>query len=361
MISTVSEYITDKLIKNCITFGFFLAGVLFGLLLILVIYLIFVRLKAKKPALSKEYESIELENDEIIKKAKEKLYSLDTKKGIANYLFEALQITVDSILEIAKEYTDGKKTISLSWTFNGKLPDVNICFDVDFAVEDFLIFVENSTDVVENTVLTVTDKYNVLVNSFLKFIGLGRSVRDITVKDVILFINGKAQKKEQKLIKAVEKKEKQKEKERKKREEQKKKLENKQVSKNKFIEFFTPKQKKNKKNLPNGKKQKNEPSIDSVDKKNKSISDNKFANIFKIKKKEESTSEQDKDKTVKISTFYKPINKVALEVFEILIEGFCVEARKLYGRGYSEHDVEEVVQKAEELLCEPHTSEGGDE
>lgn len=364
MILTVSEYITDKLIKNCIAFGFFMAGVLFGLALILVIYQIFVHLKAKKPTLCTEYKEIDPERDTVILKAKDKLYSLDTKISIEKFLFESTQITVDAIRDIAKEYTGGRKTITLNWCLNNKFPDLDLCFDTDFSVEDFLIFVENTTDVVEDTILTVTDKYSILVNSFLKFIGLGKSVREITVRDLILYLNEKAQKKEQKLLKAVEKKEKQEEKARQKEEERKKKLENKKNEKkeNKFLDFFKPKQDKKKPLIKTHKREETKSQKRKDDKNKNEVKENKLANIFKIKKKEKNEiDETDISENTKISAFYKPLNKVIIEVVDILLVGLCVEARKLYGRGYTAVEVEEVVQNAEALLCESHSDEGGNE
>lgn len=377
MILSVSEYVTDKLIKNCIAFGFFMAGVLLGIALILIIYQIFVHLKAKNPTLCTEYKEIDPENDPVIIKAKEKIYSLDTKISIEKFLFSSTQITVDAIRDIAKEYTGGKKSISLTWTLNNSSTDLDLTFDTDFSVEDFLIFIENTTDVIEDTILSVTDKYSILVNSFLKFIGLGKSVREITVKDIILYLNEKAQKKEQKLLKAVEKKEKQDEKARLKEDKKKKSLEDKKKAKkdnegkkaNKFLELFKPKQ-NTKKSSNKGTKNKVKPvkkvnnnKIEKKDNKTeKEEKENKLANIFKIKRKEKSEVEDVAlgDNT-KISAFYKPLNKVIIEAVEILLVGLCVEARKLYGRGYTTSEVEDVVKTAEALLCEPHSSEGGNE
>lgn len=370
MISSVSEYVTDKLIKNCIAFGFFMAGVLLGIALILIIYQIFVHLKAKKPTLCTEYEEIDPENDPVIIKAKEKIYSLDTKISIEKFLFSSTQITVDAIRDIAKEYTGGKKSISLSWTLNNSSPDLDLTFDTDFSVEDFLIFIENTTDVIEDTILSVTDKYSILVNSFLKFVGLGKAVREITVKDVILYLNEKAQKKEQKLLKAVEKKEKQDEKVRLKEDKKKKSLENKKKAnkENKFLELFKPKQntKKSSNKISKNKykpvKRINHSKLEKKDNKpEKEEKENKLANIFKIKRKEQSEEDIALGDNTKISAFYKPLNKVIIEAIEILLVGLCVEARKLYGRGYTTSEVEYVVKNAEALLCEPHSSEGGNE
>lgn len=366
MISTVSEYITDKLIKNCIAFGFFLLGVVFGLALILAIYQIFAHLKAKTPTLLKDYEEIDPEEDEIIKNLKEKLRSLDTKISIEKFLFESVRLTSNAISEIAKEYTGGRKSIILNLGFGESREDLELTFDTDFSVDDFLIFVENTADVVENTVLTVTDKYNILVNSFLKFIGLGKSVREITVKDVILYLNVKAQRKEQKLLKAVEKKEKQEEKAKQKAEQKKKKLENKSNTQkeNKFLDLFRPKQKKEEKSLPAWRKTKEKNGKEAkAENRDKEPMRNKLSAILKLKKKEKSDiADVDIGEVTKISAFYKPINKVILEVVNILSVGLCVEARKLYGRGYTASEIEEVIESAETLFLEPNSNEeGGDE
>lgn len=366
MILAISEYVTNKLIKNCITFGFFLLGVLLGIALILLIYQIFVKLKAKKTVLKTEYREINPKDDPIIIQAKEKLHSLDTKNSIEKFLIDSTQIGIDSIKEIAKEYTGGKKYVTLTSGLSEKYPNFDLTFDTDFAVEDFLFFIENTTDVIENTVLSVTDKYSILINSFFKFIGLGKTIRDITVKDVILYLNLKAQKKEQKLIKAIEKKEKQEQKAR-------NRLNKKQNIDNKFIEFFkklqpekpiTKKEKENKKLFKQNK-----------DAKKKNNTENKFLNLFKIKKKESDPEvkvkkENKKDKEIeiiekvdqpKLSSFYKPLNKVIIEVADILLVGVLAEARKLYGRGYTYKEVRETLKNAEALLSENNSDEGGNE
>lgn len=364
MILTVSEYVTDKLIKNCIAFGFFLLGVVFGLALILAIYQIFAHLKAKKPNLLKAYEDIDPEEDEAIKNLKEKLYSLDTKISIEKFLFESVKLTSFAISEIAKEYTGGKKSIILNLGLGEKHDDLELSFDTDFSVDDFLIFVENTSDVVENTILSVTDKYNILVSSFLKFIGLGKSVREVTAKDVILYLNEKAQRKEQKLLKAVEKKEKQEEKAKQKAEKKKKKLENKKPTskiESKFIELFRPKQKKEEKALPSWRKTREITEGKAKEKHDeKEQKENKLASMLKWKKKEKNElANVEIGEVTKISAFYKPINKVILEVVSILSVGLCVEARKLYGRGYTAKEVEEVIESAETLFLAPNSGEEG--
>lgn len=366
MILTVSEYVTDKLIKNCIAFGFFLLGVVFGLALILAIYQIFAHLKAKSPKLLKTYEEIASEEDEAIKNLKEKLRSLDTKISIEKFLFESINLTSETISEIAREYTGGKKSVVLSFGLGEKQDDLELSFDLDFSIDDFLIFVENVSDVVENTVLSVTDKYSILVSSFLKFIGLGKSVREITAKDVILYLNEKAQRKEQKLLKAVEKKEKKEEKAKQKADQKKKKLESKKTAQkeNKFLELFRPKQKKEETPLPAWRKTREKREEKGREKKEaKERTSSKLASILKLKKKEKNElASVEIGEQTKISAFYKPINKVILEVVNTLAVGLCVEARKLYGRGYSESEVEEVIESAETLFLEPNSvNEGGDE
>lgn len=334
------EYVKDALTKNAIAFGFFLAGAVLGVALIMLVYFIYTRLKAKPPKLKKNYEYISAENDEVVIEAKQKLYSLDTKVSIDTYVVKSAEILIEAIKKVASEYTDGKKFLSIDFLSNPKYPDLDLSFDADFVVEDFLIFISEVSKVAENTVLTVTDKYSVLVNSFLRFTGLGQSVRTITVKDVVLYLNQKAEKSQKKLEKAVEKKTVEEEKKRIKflRKEEEK---NRKLISSRLKERLKDKEKpkdikalfraKNKDELTDKEKRKLQ-KLEDKERKKLEAEKRKEERRQKKNEKEHSEIEVAENKT---SSFNKPINKVITEVMEELISGVCVEARKLYGRGYT--------------------------
>lgn len=334
------EYVKDALTKNAIAFGFFLAGAVLGVALIMLVYFIYTRLKAKPPKLKKNYEYISSDGDPVVLEAKQKLYSLETKVSIDSYVVQSVEILIEAIKKIACEYTDGKKYLSIDFISNPKYPDLDLSFDADFVVEDFLIFIQEVSKVAENTVLTVTDKYSVLVNSFLRFTGLGQSVRTVTVKDVVLYLNQKAEKSQKKLEKAVEKKTVEDEKKRikflRKEEEKNKKL----------IESRLKERLKNKEKPKDIKalfRAKNKDELtDKEKRKLQKLEDKERKKLEAEKRKEErrqKKTEKEQTEVVsgdnKTSAFNKPINKVITEITEELISGVCAEARKLYGRGYA--------------------------
>lgn len=336
------EYVKNTLVKNAIAFGFFLAGVVLGVALIMLVYFIYTKLKAKPPKLKKNYEYIEENEDAVVAEAKRKLYALDVKVPIDSYVVRAAGILLEAIKEIASDYTEGKKFLSIDFLNNEKYSDLDLSFDADFVMEDFLIFVQEVSKVVENTVLTVTDKYSVLVNSFLRLTGLGQSIREITVKDVVLYLNQKADKSQKKLEKAVEKK---------KADDEKRRLKvlRKENEKLKKIVESRVKDKTKEKN-ENQKKdvwsifrpKKKEDLTERERKKLEKLESKERKKIESEKKKEEKRRQKEDKKNqvdsvssdAKLSAFNKPINKVITEVVEELIVGVCVEARKLYGRGY---------------------------
>lgn len=347
----ISDYVTDKLINNCVNFGILLLGVLFGVGVVVLAYKIFANLKAKPPKLNKKYREIPLGSDQNIKSALDKLHSLDIKSGIDIYIINSSKILVDEIKAIACEYTGGKKYVSLNISLDDNSPSIALDFDADFEVEDFLVFLQEIIGVIENTILTVTDKYYVLVNSFLRFIGLGTSIRDITLKDLILFLNQKAVKKDKKLTKVIERQDKKEERKQErllrhnqreaiKQDKRRELAKNKKNADNKFLALFAPKNNKNK-NQDNNKFLDLFKPRKKENNKGNSKDDNSTKDLRPKRKKDEENSAVNKE-DVKLSAFYKPINKIITEVMEILIVGVYQETRKLYGRGYAQRDSDNV-------------------
>lgn len=310
-----SDYVKDALLDNLIVFGFFIAGVILGLCLILLIYHIYTKLKAKPPKLNKAYQLIAESDDPIILEAKKALYELDAKTGVDTYISGVGDILAKYVRKIAEEYTGGKKLIALELPEKKGMDAYELLVDADFAIEDFLIFIQQILKVAENTILTVTDKYQVLVGSFLIFIGLPANLREITVKDIVIYLNQKADKDEKKLEKAIDKK---------KLNDEKLRLK---------AERKTEKEsKKEKKGLGILSKYKDKDRVE----KERSKQEKKALKEEKKRIKAEENGENKKNAldVIKKNAFNKPINKVITEISEILIVGVLSEARRLYGRGY---------------------------
>lgn len=310
-----SDYVKDTLLKNLIVFGFFIAGVVLGLCLILIVYHIYTKLKAKPPKLNKAYQCISASDDPIILEAKDDLHALDTKTGIDVYISGVGDILARYTRKIAEEYTGNKKMIALELPEKKGKEGYELLIDADFSIEDFLIFIQQILTVAENTILTVTDKYQVLVSSFLLFIGLPSNLRDITVKDIVIYLNQKADKDEKKLEKAMDKK---------KINDEKLRLKAERKAENES--------KKNKKGFGLLSKYKDKDRVEKerLKQEKKALKEEKK----RIKKEELGDNKKNALDIIKRNAFNKPINKVITEIAEILIVGVLSEARKLYGRGY---------------------------
>lgn len=310
-----SDYVKDTLLKNLIVFGFFMAGVILGLCLVLLVYCIYTKLKAKPPKLNKSYQLISATDDPVILEAKDALHALDTKTGIDVYISGVGDILARYTRKIAEEYTSNKKLIALELPERKGKEGYELLIDADFSIEDFLIFIQQILKVAENTVLTVTDKYQVLVSSFLLFIGLPSNLREITVKDIVIYLNQKADKDEKKLEKAMDKKKENDEKLRLKAE---RKAEN--------------ESKKNKKGFGLLSKYKDKDRVEKerLKQDKKALKEEKK----RIKAEESGDNKKNALDVIKRNAFNKPINKVITEIADILIVGVLSEARKLYGRGY---------------------------
>lgn len=315
MMIICSDYVKDTLLDNLIVFGFFIVGVFLGLCLVLLIYHIYTKLKAKPPKLNKTYRLISESEDPVILEAKEALHELDTKTGIDTYILGVGDILAKYIRKIAEEYTGGKKLIALELPAKKGMDAYELLIDADFAIEDLLIFIQKILTVAENTVLTVTDKYRVLVDSFLIFIGLPANLREITVKDIVIYLNQKADKDEKKLEKAIDKKKVNDEKLRLKTERKAEK-----------------ESKKEKKGLGllSKYKDKNHVEKERLKQEKKALKEEKK----RIKTEENCENKKNAFDVIKRNAFNKPINKVITEISEILIVGVLSETRRLYGRGY---------------------------
>lgn len=312
------EYITDKLIKSLYSFGFFSAGVLLGILLVLLIYKVFTKTQAKPSKLKKNFEESDLLNDDIEKNAVAVIKSLDTKQPIDVYAFQAINTLVQALKDTAKVYTDNKHTVEISLEgLQEKYPFLSLSFDTDITVENALKFIAEGGDVIEKTLLDTISNYSALVSTFLRFLGFKGNIRDITLKDVVIYLNKKAEKKDKKLEKQEAKLQKENE-----------KLE---VKRLKLLE----KEKLEKKKLEERKKK--EGSKKKSDKRVHGESTNKFLALFKRKPKEKDTTKEEKtekQEKTELTAFVKPVNKVLREVFIKLIFSLCGEAKRLYGDGF---------------------------
>lgn len=349
-----ADYVTNTLIENAIAFGYFVLGAVFAIGLILLIYAIFLKVKAKVPKLKKQYQYLSPSEDAAVINAKFKLKEIDLKQNIDCYIASCADVMVGLMKEIAENYTDGEKCLTITLTTTDK-KNLDFTVNADFSIEDFLIFSKNTVSVIENTVLTVTDKYGVLVNSFLKIIGLSGNVREITVRDIVFYLAQKAEKKEKKLLKLVEKK-------KSKEEEQRQKLDLQQQKQRQKLEY---KQKKEREQLskPSDKKSKEKRflslfanksddkkvSIPQKYKSNKKDDNKRFGQTVKTRFTEKESNELvEKDSSEqKLGAFNKPINKVIAEIMGILIDGMSVEMHKLYGRGYKQNDIEAIFVESE--------------
>lgn len=315
------EYITDKLIKNLYSFGFFAVGVILGILLVLLVYKIFTKTQAKPLKLKKKFEEDDLLNDEIEKEGVALIRGLETKQSIDSYAMQSLNILIQTLKKIACVYTDNKHTVELNLEgLQEKYPYLSLSFDTDITIENALKFIAESGVIIENTLLETVDSYSTLASTFLRFLGFKGNVRDITVKDIVLYLNKKADKKN----KSLEKKEAKLLKESEKQEEKKRKqLEKEKLEEEREKEKRKAEKKKDHRNKKGSDKKENNP--------------NWLSNLFKRKPKEEKDNKEenfDKKEKIDISAYDKPVNKVLREIFIRLIFSLGGEVKRLYGDGF---------------------------
>lgn len=331
------EYITDKLIKNIYSFGFFAVGVLLGILLILLVYKVFTKTQAKPLKLKKTFDEEDLLNDDIEKNAVADIKALDTRQAIDVYTFKSVNILVQALKDIAKIYTGNKHMIELNLEgLKEKYPFLSLTFDTDITIENALKFIAESGEIIEKTLLDTIDSHSALSYAFLKFLGFKGNIRDITVKDVIIYLNKQSEKKNKKIEKKEEKLQK----------------ENEKLEAKKIKQLEKERQEKEKEKLLSKKSHRK--------KKNKE-SDNKFLTFFKKKPKEEKTKKEkpkkekpkkekkeEREEKQELSSFLKPVNKVLREIFIKLTFSLGGEVKRLYGDGFRDTDAEEKQKIIEE-------------
>ena len=195
-----------------------------GLLIVLLAYKIITKKKRKSAPLLKKYEEIPPERDVPLLAAKVRLRGAPQNVPVADFISEAAKTVVEMVGRIAREYTGGSRVLSLEFSDANGVEKIKLALDPDFTVENLLNFIDGAADVLEETALSVTDKYAIALNPVLKALNLGDSFRTVTAKNVIIYLRKSAdkerkalQKKEEKQIKADKKKEEKKNKEKDKR------------------------------------------------------------------------------------------------------------------------------------------------
>ncbi len=339
------EYITDKLLKSLYSFGFFSAGVLLGILLVLLIYKIFTKTQAKPLKLKKNFEETDLINHDIEQNAVAIIKGLDTRQPIDVYAIQALNALIQALKDTAKVYTDNKHTVEI--TLEGlqeKYPFLTLSFDTDITVENALKFIAEGGDIIEETLLDTIDSYSALASAFLRFLGFKGNIRDITIKEVILYLNKKAEKKNKK----IEKQEAKAQKDNEKLEAKKLKLLEKERLEKEKLKERRKKEKENHKKKSTSRKK-------SSDKREHGEGTNKFLSLFKRKPKEKDANKEgnpEKQEKMELTAFVKPVNKVLREIFIKLVFSLCGEAKRLYGDGFIINKTEEEQKLLEEKEIE---------
>lgn len=280
----LASYVLDKLKVNSINFALFVAGVVLGFFLVVITYKILSKTKRKQKPLLKKYEDIPAEKDLALIAAKTRMRNAAQNVPVADYIAEAAKTIVEMVGRIAREYTGGSRALTLEFADANGIEKIKIVLDPDFTIENLLNFLDGVADVLENTVLTVTDKYAIALNPVLRAMSLGDSFRSVTAKNVVLYLRKSAEKERKALAK---------------KEEKIIKTERKKLEKGKREE--KPKRR-----------------LRDLFKKRKKI----------VEKIVETTEEE------KIKAYVKLINSVVLNVVLETLPELAKNARKLYGEGY---------------------------
>ena len=303
-----ASYILEKLTINSMFFVLFIAGVIFGVAMVLLVYKIVTKVKKKPEKTLKKYEKISPDEDLPLCNAKKKIKDVDVNSPIADYVKKSAEIIVEMLAEVAFEYTGGSRTVDISSVDAEGAETVKLTFDADFTLENAMCFVRSVADVMENTALNVTDKYAVALNPILKALNLGDRFRNVTVKNVVFYL----QKSVEKESRSLDKKENKLLKEEQKRIE-KEKLAEEEKKKNWFLSLF--KRKRRKKNASR---------------------DWKSAIKNLIKKNRKETPVIPKVEEDKSKFYIRMLNSVISNVMIEVLPALADNARKLYGNGYGE-------------------------
>lgn len=280
----LAPYILEKLKMNAYNFGFFLAGVCFGLLLVVLAYKIAVAVKKTAEPKLGAYKPVPPESDKPLNNAKVRIKALSVAVKPSDYLSSAMDILMELVSKVSKEYTGGEKDVTFEKVDEEGNKRLSFTVDTDFTLENAVLFVEKTIDLVEDTLLKITDKFSLALNPVLKGLELGSDFRKVTVKNAVMYLRKSSTKETKKIARAQLKQE-----------------------------------KKRKKGL--GKEKKESP----------------INKLFRRKKERQAELETIAEEE-KIKVYHKILNNVVANVIMSILPAFTDNVRRLYGDGYTEED-----------------------